>query len=60
MRFKFESGSWYKVRINDKHTNFQFVDVNLFPTVVLALILDLNNYHLVVMCRADVADTVEV
>ena len=43
-----------------KHTNFQFVHVNLFPRVVLALILGLNNYHLVVMCRADVADTVEV
>ena len=43
-----------------KHTNFQFVNVNLFPRVVLALILGLNNYHLVVMCRADVADTVEV
>ena len=61
-----------------KHTNFQFVHVNLYPRVaceaqrkcvcasqanprvVLALILGLNNYHLVVMCRADVADAVEV
>ena len=28
--------------------------------VVLALTLGLKNYHLVVMCRADVADAVEV